>query len=196
MNLVPMVLVNGSNGERSYDIYSRLLRDRIVMLNGAIDESSAALVISQLLFLQAENPKADIHIYVNSPGGAVVDGLAIVDCMELSTCDIHTYSVGQCASMGCVILAAGTKGKRHALASSRLMLHQVASSTQGAVEDMKRNVKEADRLNRYLAGKLAAFTGQSLKKISADMDRDFFLSAPEAVAYHLVDDILTKKQGS
>ena len=193
MNLVPMVLVNDSRGERSYDIYSRLLRDRIVMLNGAIDENSASLVISQLLFLQAENPKADIHLYVNSPGGAVVDGLAIVDSIELSLCDIHTYAVGQCASMGCVILAAGARGKRHALASSRLMLHQVAASTQGPVEDMKRNVLEAERLNECLAAKLAACTGQPLAKIKADMDRDFFLSAAEAVAYHLVDDILTKK---
>ena len=193
MNLVPMVLVNDSRGERSYDIYSRLLRDRIVMLNGAIDENSASLVISQLLFLQAENPKADIHLYVNSPGGAVVDGLAIVDSMELSLCDIHTYAVGQCASMGCVILAAGAKGKRHALSSSRLMLHQVAASTQGPVADMKRNVLEAERLNECLAAKLAACTGHPLAKIKADMDRDFFLSAAEAVDYHLVDDILAKK---
>ena len=193
MNLVPMVLVNDSRGERSYDIYSRLLRDRIVMLNGAIDENSASLVISQLLFLQAENPKADIHLYVNSPGGAVVDGLAIVDSMELSLCDIHTYAVGQCASMGCVILAAGAKGKRHALPSSRLMLHQVAASTQGPVADMKRNVLEAERLNECLAAKLAACTGHPLAKIKADMDRDFFLSAAEAVDYHLVDDILAKK---
>lgn len=193
MNLVPMVLVNDSCGERSYDIYSRLLRDRIVMLNGAIDENSASLVISQLLFLQAENPKADIHLYVNSAGGCVVDGLAIVDCMELSRCDIHTYAVGQCASMSCVILAAGAKGKRHALPSSRMMLHQIAASTKGPVEDMKRNVLEAERLNEYLAAKLAAYTGQPLKKIKADMDRDFFLSAAEAVEYRLVDDILTKK---
>jgi len=193
MNLVPMVLVNDSHGERSYDIYSRLLRDRIVMLNGAINENSASLVISQLLFLQAENPKADIHLYVNSSGGSVVDGLAIVDCMELSLCDIHTYAVGKCASMGCVILAAGAKGKRHALPSSRMMLHQVAASTQGPVEDMKRNVLDAERLNEYLAGKLANCTGQPLEKIKVDMDRDFFLSAAEAVEYHLVDDILTKK---
>ena len=194
MNLVPMVLVNSVNGERSYDIYSRLLRDRIIMLNGAIDENSSALVISQLLFLQAESPKDDIHIYVNSPGGAVIDGLAIVDCMQLSACDIHTYAVGQCASMGCVILAAGSKGKRHALASSRMMLHQVAASAKGPVEDLKRNVQETDRLNDYLAEKLAAYTGHPLQKIKADMDRDFFLSASEAVAYNLVDNILCKKK--
>jgi len=192
MTLIPMVLVNGNNGERSYDLYSRLLRDRIVMLSGTIDANLASLVVSQLLFLQAEDPKADIHIYVNSPGGVVVDGLAIVDCMELSQCDIHTYAVGQCASMGCVILAAGSRGKRHALPSSRMMLHQVAASTQGAVEDMKRNVQEADRLNQHLAARLAACTGHSVRKIKSDMDRDFFLSAQEAVEYHLIDDILSK----
>lgn len=194
MNLVPMVLVNGSNGERSYDLYSRLLRDRIVMLSGEIDEQVAALVVSQLLFLQAEDPKADIHLYVNSPGGSVVDGLAIVDSMELSSCAVNTYAVGQCASMGCVVLAAGSAGKRHALPSSRMMLHQVAARTQGPVEDMRRSVKEAERLNDLLAEKLAASTGRSLKKIKADMDRDFFLSAPEAVRYGLIDQVLSKKQ--
>jgi ATP-dependent Clp protease protease subunit len=193
MNLVPMVLVHGSNGERSYDLYSRLLRDRIVMLSGEIDERVASLVVSQLLFLQAEDPQADIHLYVNSPGGSVVDGLAIVDSMELCSCAVNTYAVGQCVSMGCVILAAGSVGKRYGLPSSRMMLHQVAARTQGPVADMRRSIAEALRLNELLADKLAASTGQSKRKIKGDMDRDFFLSAPEAVRYGLIDQVLSKK---
>ena len=193
MPLIPFVIEKSGREERAMDIYSRLLKDRIVFLGTGVNDEVANAIVAQMLFLQSDDPKADIHLYVNSPGGAVVDGLAIVDSIELSLCNIHTYAVGQCASMGCVILAAGAKGKRHALPSSRLMLHQVAASTQGPVEDMKRNVLEAERLNECLAAKLAACTGQPLAKIKADMDRDFFLSAAEAVAYHLVDDILTKK---
>lgn len=159
MNLVPMVLVNDRHGERSYDLYSRLLRDRIIMLSGEIDEQVAALVVS----------------------------------LDLSSCDVCTYAIGQCASMGCVILAAGTKGKRQALPSSRLMLHQVSAQTRGPVEDMKRSVQEAERLNDLLAAKLAGSTRQPLEKIKVDMDRDFFLSASEAVHYSLIDRVLSKK---
>ena len=189
--LVPMVLVNEGNVERSYDIYSRLLKDRIIMISGEVNEAMASVVVSELLYLQSEDPEAPIHIYINSPGGSVVDGLAIVDTMNLISCPVYTYCVGQCASMGSIFLVSGEKGHRYALPNSRIMIHQVSGGSQGTYEDMKRSINEAGRLNELLANVLANGTGKSLKEVKKDMDRDYFMSAEEALKYGIVDKVLS-----
>lgn len=192
--LVPMVVEQNPRGfERAYDIYSRLLKDRIVFIGTAIDDVVANLVIAQMLFLQMEDPKKDINIYINSPGGAVTAGLAIYDTIQFVKCDVATYCVGQAASMGAVLLAAGTKGKRSSLPNSRVMIHQPWGGVQGAAEDISRQATEILKLRDKINEILAFHTGQSLDKIQKDTDRDYYLSSQEAKAYGLVDEVFLGK---
>ena len=185
-----MVVEQTSHGERGYDIYSRLLKDRIILLGTPIDDDVANLVIAQLLFLQAEDPKKDISLYINSPGGSVTAGLAIYDTMQVISCDVKTYCMGQCASMGAVLLCAGADGKRFALPNSRIMIHQPWGGAQGTASDIDIQAKEILRLKTMLNGIIAKHSGQDIKKVQKDTDRDFFMSAEEAVKYHLVDKVL------
>ncbi len=188
--LVPTVIEQTSQGERAFDIYSRLLKDRIILLGTPIDDSVANLVIAQLLFLQAEDPKKDIELYINSPGGSVTAGLAIYDTMQILSCDVKTYCLGQCASMGAVLLAAGAAGKRYALPNSRIMIHQPWGGAEGTAADISIQAKEILRLKAMLNNILSTHSGQPLKKIEKDTERDFFMSAGEAVEYHLVDSVI------
>ena len=188
--LIPMVIEQTGHGERSFDIYSRLLKDRIILLGTGIDDDVANLVIAQLLFLQAEDPKKDIDLYINSPGGSVTAGLAIYDTIQTLTCDVKTYCLGQCASMGAVLLAAGAAGKRYALPNSRIMIHQPWGGAEGTAADISIQAKEILRLKAMLNNILSSHSGQPLKKIEKDTERDFFMSAEEAVAYHLVDSVI------
>ena len=188
--MVPMVVEQTGSGERGYDIYSRLLKDRIVMLGTPIDDEIANLIIAQLLFLQAEDPKKDIDLYINSPGGSVTAGLAIYDTIQILSCDVKTYCLGQCASMGAVLLAAGTAGKRFALPNSRIMIHQPWGGAEGTAADIDIQAQEILRLRAMLNGILSRHTGKTLKRISADTERDFFMSADEAKAYGLVDQVV------
>ena len=188
--LVPSVIEQTSQGERAFDIYSRLLKDRIILLGTPIDDAVANLIVAQLLFLQAEDPKKDIELYINSPGGSVTAGLAIYDTMQLLSCDVKTYCVGQCASMGAVLLAAGAPGKRYALPNSRIMIHQPWGGAEGTAADINIQAKEILRLKAMLNGILSAHSGQPLKKIEKDTERDFFMGAAEAVEYRLVDKVL------
>ena len=188
--LVPTVIELTSQGERAFDIYSRLLKDRIILLGTPIDDAVANLVIAQLLFLQAEDPKKDIELYINSPGGSVTAGLAIYDTMQILSCDVKTYCLGQCASMGAVLLAAGAAGKRYALPNSRIMIHQPWGGAEGTAADISIQAKEILRLKAMLNGILSSHSGQPLKKIEKDTERDFFMSAEEAVAYRLVDSVI------
>ena len=187
-----MVIEQTGHGERSFDIYSRLLKDRIILLGTGIDDDVANLVIAQLLFLQAEDPKKDIDLYINSPGGSVTAGLAIYDTIQTLTCDVKTYCLGQCASMGAVLLAAGADGKRFALPNSRIMIHQPWGGAQGTAADIDIQAKEILRLKAILNGILAAHTKQTVSKIEKDTERDFFMSAAEAVEYGLVDHVVTR----
>lgn len=188
--LIPIVVEQTGRGERSYDIYSRLLKERIVFIGSEITDDLANLVVAQLLFLQSEDAAKDVSVYVNSPGGSVTAGLAIYDTMQFLKCDVVTYCVGQAASMGAVLLAAGAKGKRHALPGARIMIHQPWGGTQGTASDIHIQAQEILRLKDYLNGILARHTGQSVKDVAKDTDRDFFMSAEEAVKYGLVDDVL------
>ena len=190
--LIPMVIEQTGHGERSFDIYSRLLKDRIILLGTGIDDDVANLVIAQLLFLQAEDPKKDIDLYINSPGGSVTAGLAIYDTIQTLTCDVKTYCLGQCASMGAVLLAAGADGKRFALPNSRIMIHQPWGGAQGTAADIDIQAKEILRLKAMLNGILATHTKQTVKKIEKDTERDFFMSAEEAVKYGLVDSVVSR----
>ena len=192
--LVPMVVEQTGHGERGYDIYSRLLKDRIILLGTPIDDDVANLIVAQLLFLQAEDPKKDIDLYINSPGGSCTAGLAIYDTIQSLSCDVKTYCIGQCASMGAVLLAAGAAGKRFALPHSRIMIHQPWGGAQGTASDINIQAQEILRTKATLNGILAAHTGQKLSKIEKDTDRDFFMSAEEAVAYHLVDQVVGKRK--
>ena len=193
--LVPMVIEQTGQGERSFDIFSRLLKDRIIMLGTPIDDSVASLIIAQLLFLQSEDPKKDIDLYINSPGGSVTAGLAIYDTIQVLSCDVKTYCLGQCASMGAVLLAAGTAGKRYALPSSRIMIHQPWGGAEGTAADINIQAQEILRLKAMLNGILAHHSKQSIKKIEKDTERDFFMSAEEALKYGLVDQVVTKVKG-
>ncbi|MGD9782232.1 MAG: ATP-dependent Clp endopeptidase proteolytic subunit ClpP [Kiritimatiellia bacterium] len=188
--LVPIVVEQTGRGERSYDIYSRLLKERIVFIGSEITDDLANLVVAQLLFLQSEDAAKDVSVYVNSPGGSVTAGLAIYDTMQFLKCDVVTYCVGQAASMGAVLLAAGAKGKRHALPGARIMIHQPWGGAQGTASDIHIQAQEILRLKEYLNGILAKHTGKPLKTVEKDTDRDFFMSAEEAVKYGLVDDVL------
>ena len=189
--LIPMVVESTAHGERGYDIYSRLLKDRIILLGTPIDDDVANLVIAQLLFLQAEAPNQDINLYINSPGGSVTAGLAIYDTIQTISCDVKTVCLGQCASMGAVLLAAGTPGKRFALPHSRIMIHQPWGGAQGTAADIEIQSKEIMRLRSILNTILSNHTGKELKKIERDTNRDFFMSAAEAVEYGLVDSVYT-----
>ncbi|MFC1657955.1 ATP-dependent Clp endopeptidase proteolytic subunit ClpP [Candidatus Omnitrophota bacterium] len=194
--LVPMVIEQTSRGyERAYDIYSRLLKDRIVFIGTPIDDNVANLVIAQMLFLQMEDAKKEINIYINSPGGSVTAGLAIYDTMQFVKPDVATYCVGQATSMGALLLCAGSKGKRSALPNSRIMIHQPWGGVQGAAEDISRHAKEILKLRDRINEILSQHTKQSLQRIQKDTDRDFFMSAEEAKEYGLVDEVIvTKKQ--
>jgi ATP-dependent Clp protease protease subunit len=191
--LVPIVVEQTGRGERAYDIYSRLLKDRIVFIGSGIDDMVANLIIAQLLFLQMEDPAKDINVYINSPGGIVTAGLAIYDTMQFVKPDVATYCIGQAASMGSVLLAGGTKGKRYSLPESRIMIHQPWGGTQGTASDISIQAKEILRMKDRLNEILAKHTGQDLKKITADTDRDFFMSADDAKAYGLVDEVIKGK---
>src|ERR1700733_9441162 len=184
--LVPMVIEQTGRGERSYDIYSRLLKDRIVFIGTAIDDHVANLVVAQMLFLQMEDPKRDINIYINSPGGSVTAGLAIYDTMQYVTCDVATYCIGIAASMGAVLLTAGTKGKRYALPNSHIMIHQVSGGAQGTASDVERTVEFMYRLKKRLNAILAKHTGKPIEQVEKDSDRDYYMSGEEAAAYGLV----------
>jgi ATP-dependent Clp protease protease subunit len=188
--LVPIVIEKTGRGERSYDIYSRLLRDRIVFLGSAIDDYVANLIIAQMLFLQSESKDKEISLYVNSPGGSVTAGLAIYDTMQFLECDIATYGIGTASSMGAVLLAAGTKGKRYSLPNARFMIHQPWGGTQGTASDISIVAEEIVRLKQRLHEILARHTGQDVDRIAKDSDRDYYMSAPEALDYGLVDEVL------
>ena len=192
--LVPMVIEQTGRGERSYDIYSRLLKDRIVFIGTAIDDHVANLVVAQMLFLQMEDPKRDINLYINSPGGSVTAGLAIYDTMQFVTCDVATYCVGIAASMGAVLLTAGTKGKRYALPNSDIMIHQVSGGAQGSASDVERTVEYMFKLKRRLIGILAHHTGRTEEQIQIDSDRDYWISAQQAKEYGLVDEVVKSRK--
>src|SRR5713226_5969968 len=191
--LVPMVVEQTGRGERSYDIYSRLLKDRIVFV-GQIDDHVANLVIAQLLFLQMEDGKKDISVYINSPGGVVTAGLAIYDTMQFLTCDVTTYCLGMAASMGAVLLGAGTKGKRFALPNSDIMIHQVSGGAQGQASDVERTVEYMFKLKKRLIRILSQHTGKPEEQVKLDSDRDYYMSAAEAKAYGLVDEVIKSRK--
>jgi len=192
--LVPIVVEQTGRGERSYDIYSRLLKDRIIFIGMPIDDHVANLVIAQLLFLQMEDAKKDISIYINSPGGSVTSGLAIYDTMQFVTCDVNTYCMGIAASMGAVLLCAGTKGKRFALPNSDIMIHQVSGGAQGQASDVERQVEFMFKLKKRLNGIIAFHTGKSAEQVNKDADRDNYMTAEEAKEYGLVDEVVKSRK--
>ena len=189
---VPVVVEQSGRGERSYDIYSRLLKDRIVFLGGPINDDVANLVIAQLLFLEAEDPDKDIHLYINSPGGVVTAGMAIYDTMQYIKPDVSTICVGSAASMGAVLLTAGAKGKRYALPHARVMIHQPLGGVQGQASEIELHAREILRMREELNGLLASHSGQPIDVIARDTDRDNFMSAEDAVKYGLIDEVLTR----
>ena len=191
---IPYVVEQTGRGERSYDIYSRLLKDRIIFIGTAIDDQIANAVIAQLLFLQMEDPKKDIHLYINSPGGSVTAGLAIYDTMQFVTCDVTTYCLGMAASMGAVLLAAGTRGKRYALPNSDIMIHQVSGGAQGQASDVERTVEYMFKLKKRLIGILADHCGKGHDQVRNDSDRDYYMSAKEAKEYGLVDLVVESRK--
>lgn len=193
---VPFVIEQTGRGERSYDIYSRLLKDRIVFIGGPIDDAVSTVVIAQLLFLQSESAEKDISVYINSPGGVVTSGLAIFDTMQYIKCDCATYCIGQAASMGAVLLAAGTKGKRFALPSSRIMIHQPSGGAEGQAADIRIQADEIIRNRAYLNKILHDATGKTMNVIGRDTDRDFFMSAKEAKDYGIIDEVLAPRSAS
>jgi ATP-dependent Clp protease protease subunit len=195
LNLVPIVVEQSARGERSYDIYSRLLKERVVFLVGPVDDYSANVIVAQLLFLESENPDKDIHLYINSPGGSVTAGLAIYDTMQFIKCDVSTMCIGQAASMGALLLTGGTKGKRYCLPHARMMIHQPLGGVQGQASDIEIHAREIlqvrDRLNKIMA----SHTGQPMEKIEVDTDRDNFMSGSQSVDYGLIDKVLTNRAG-
>lgn len=193
MSLVPMVVEDTGRGERAYDIYSRLLKDRIIFLGGAIEDHMANLIIAQLLFLESEDPDRDIHLYVNSPGGVVTAGMAIYDTMQYLKAPVSTICVGQAASMGAVLLAAGAPGKRFALPHSRIMIHQPLGGFQGQATDISIHAQEILRMRESLNGLLAKHSGQEITKIAADTERDFFMDSETARSYGIIDSIVEQK---
>lgn len=192
--LVPMVVEQTARGERAYDIFSRLLKDNIIFIGTPIDDAVANLIIAQLLFLEAEDPEKDIHLYINSPGGIVTAGMAIYDTMQLIKPDIQTICVGQAASFGAVLLAAGTKGKRCALPNARILIHQPLGGTQGQASDIAIQAREILRMKDTLNGILAHHTGQPVEKIATDTDRDFIMGATQAVEYGIIDQVIAKRE--
>jgi len=193
MNLVPMVVEQTARGERAYDIYSRLLKDRLVFIVGPVEDHMANLVVAQLLYLESENPNKDIHLYINSPGGVVSAGLSIYDTMQFINCDVSTICVGQAASMGALLLAGGTKGKRFALPHSRIMVHQPSAGYQGQATDISIHAEEVLALKRRLNEIMAKHTGQTLETIEKDLERDNFMGASAAVEYGLIDTVLASR---
>ena len=192
--LVPMVVEQTGRGERGYDIYSRLLVDRIVFIGTPIDDTISNLVIAQLLFLQMQDPKKDIHLYINSPGGSITAGLAVYDTMQFLTCDVNTYCIGQAASMGAVLLSGGTTGKRFALPHANVMIHQVLGGAQGQATDMEIHVKHMLELKKTLTGILAKHTGKPYEEVYAACERDNFLTAEDAKEFGLVDEVVSSRQ--
>ena len=192
--LVPYVVEKTGNGERSYDIFSRLLKDRIVFIDGEINDTMADLIVAQILFLESENPDKDISIYINSPGGSVTAGLAIYDTMKYVICDIQTICMGQAASMAAILLAGGTKGKRYALPSSRIMIHQPRGGVEGQESDISILAKEIIRLKKLSIEYLSNDTGKSVEKIAEDIERDFFMSAQEGKEYGIVDHVMPNRK--
>ena len=193
MNLIPMVVEQTGRGERSYDIYSRLLKDRIIFLGGGIDDHVANLIIAQMLFLESEDAEKDIHLYINSPGGVVTAGLAIYDTMQYLKAPVSTICVGQAASMGALLLAAGTAGKRYALPHARIMIHQPLGGFQGQATDISIHAQEILRLKETLNGIMADHSGKDISKLSADTERDFFMGSEAAKEYGIIDNIVTRK---
>jgi ATP-dependent Clp protease protease subunit len=191
---VPIVIESDGRGERSFDIYSRLLKDRIIFITTPIDDGVAASVIAQLLFLQMQDPKKDIHIYINSPGGSVTAGLAMYDTMQFLTCDVNTYCIGIAASMGSVLLTAGTKGKRFCLPNSHVMIHQVSGGASGTASDVERTIGFMFNLKKRLNGILAKHTGKTVEEVEHDSDRDNYMTAEQSVAYGLVDKVLESRK--
>ena len=192
MPLVPYVVERSGREERVFDIYSRLLKDRIIFLQGVIDDASANLIVAQMLFLQFEDHKADIHLYINSPGGSVTAGMSVYDTMQYITCDVATYCIGQAASMGALLLTAGAKGKRNALPHARVLIHQPLAGTEGTTSDILIHAKEFLRLKKDLNDILLKHTGQTLERIEKDTDRDKFMSPTEARDYGIVDNVLER----
>ena len=192
--LIPYVVDQTGSGERSYDIYSRLLEDRIVFISGEIDDASANTVVAQLIYLEAKNPDKDICVYINSPGGSVTAGMAIYDTMKYVKCDVSTICVGLAASMGAFLLAAGTKGKRFCLPNSEVMIHQPLGGAKGQASDIEITAKHILQTKKKMIEMLAKNTGQSVKKVEKDVDRDYFMTADEAVAYGLVDKVITREK--
>lgn len=194
LGLVPMVIETTGRGERAYDIYSRMLKERVIFLVGQVEDHMANLIVAQLLFLESENPDKDIHIYVNSPGGVVTAGMAIYDTMQFIKPDVSTVCIGQAASMGALILAGGAKGKRHALPHSRMMVHQPSGGFQGQVTDIDIHAREMLRVRERLNQVLVKHTGQDIKRIEQDTERDNFMEGSEAVAYGLIDSVIDKRK--
>lgn len=193
LNLVPIVVEQSARGERSYDIYSRLLKERVVFLVGPVDDHTANIIVAQLLFLESENPDKDISFYINSPGGSVTAGMAIYDTMQFVNCDVSTMCIGQAASMGALLLAGGAKDKRYALPHSRVMIHQPLGGVQGQATDIEIHAKEILHIRERLNQILAHHTGQPIDKIALDTDRDNFMSAEDSVKYGLIDNVLTAR---
>ena len=193
LNLVPMVVEQTARGERAYDIYSRLLKERVVFIVGPVEDQMANLVVAQLLFLESENPDKDIHLYINSPGGAVTSGLSIYDTMQFIKCDVSTICVGQAASMGALLLAGGKQGKRYALPHSRIMVHQPSAGYHGQATDISIHAKEVLELKARLNQIMSRHTGQSIEQIELDLERDRFMSAEAAVEYGMIDKVLERR---
>jgi ATP-dependent Clp protease protease subunit len=196
LNLVPMVVEQTARGERAYDIYSRLLKDRLIFIVGGIDDHVANLVVAQLLFLESENPDKDVHLYINSPGGIVTAGLSIYDTMQFIKPDVSTICIGQAASMGSLLLAGGTKGKRFCLPHSRIMIHQPSGGFQGQASDIDIHAREVLKLRQRLNEIMAKHTGQTVERVERDSDRDNFMDAEAAVEYGLIDTVLDKRMGT
>ncbi len=194
LNLVPMVVEQTARGERAYDIYSRLLKDRLVFIVGPVDDQVANLVVAQLLYLESENANKDIHLYINSPGGAVTSGLSIYDTMQFVNCDVSTICVGQAASMGALLLAGGTNGKRFALPHSRIMVHQPSAGFEGQATDIGIHAKEVLELKARLNDIMSNHTGQPVKQVEQDLERDNFMSAEDAITYGIIDTVLAKRK--
>ncbi len=193
LNLVPMVVEQTARGERAYDIYSRLLKERVVFIVGTVEDQMANLIVAQLLYLESENPDKDIHLYINSPGGSVTAGLSIYDTMQFITSDVSTICVGQAASMAALLLGGGTKGKRYALPHSRIMVHQPSAGYQGQATDIDIHAKEVLELKRRLNEIMSRHTGQKVEKIEIDLERDNFMSGEQAVNYGLIDTVLNQR---
>ena len=193
MSLVPYVVEQTSRGERSYDIFSRLLNDRIVMLSEEVNDTTASLIVAQLLFLEAQDPDKDIQFYINSPGGSVTAGMAIYDTMQYIKCDVSTICIGMAASMGAFLLSSGAKGKRFSLPNAEIMIHQPSAGTQGQVTDMAIHLKRLETIKQRINQIMASHTGKPVEVVTADCERDNFMSADEAVAYGLIDKVITSR---